>query len=59
MSVVNDAVKRDSKLSSDFLTLLRNEDTYQDNIQSIEEDRKQVQHHRIMASSSDMFYVCV
>ena len=51
MSVVNDAAKRGVKLSSDFVTSSRNEDTYQDNLQTIDEDRKQVPNLRIMNTS--------
>ena len=50
MNIVNNAAKRDDKLSGDFVTSLRNEDTDQENLQSIEEDRKQVSNLRIMNS---------
>ena len=50
MNVLNNAAKRDDKLSGDFVTSLRNEDTDQENLQSIEEDRKQVSNLRIMNS---------
>ena len=50
MNVVNNAAKRDDKLSGDFVTSLRNEDTDQENLQSIEEDRKQVSNLRITNS---------
>ena len=42
MSVVNDVAERCVKLFSDNLTFSRNEDTFQDNLQVIEHDRKEV-----------------
>ena len=42
MSVVNDVAERCVKLFSDNLTSSRNEDTFQDNLQVIEHDRKEV-----------------
>ena len=51
MSAVIDAAERGVKLSSDFVTLSREEDTYQDNLQYIEEDRKNVPDLRTMSSA--------
>ena len=42
MSVVNDSAESGVKMSSNLVNLSRNEDTFQDNLQSIEEDRKHI-----------------
>ena len=42
MSVVNDAAERGVKLASDFVSSSRNEDTFQESLQIIEEHRKHV-----------------
>ena len=51
MSVVNYSAESGAKKSSNFVTSSRNEDTFQDNLQSIEEDRKQILNLRTMNSS--------
>ena len=59
MSVVNEAAKRGIKLSSDFVTSSKNEDTYQtieDILQTIEEE---VPNLRIMnvPRNKKLFYI--
>ena len=49
MSVVNYSAESGAKKSRIFV--MRNEDTFQDNLQSIEEDRKQILNLRTMNSS--------
>ena len=60
MSVVNDAAKRGVKLASDFVSSSRNEDTFQESLQIIEEHRKHVQNQKenIEAKKCDLFYFC-
>ena len=46
MSVVNDAAERGVKLAGDFVSSSRNEDTFQESLQIIEEQRKHVQNQK-------------
>ena len=43
LSVVNDAAERGVKLAGNFVSSSRNEDTFQESLQIIEEQRKHVQ----------------
>ena len=60
MSVVNDAAKRGVKLASDFVSSSRNEDTFQENLQIIEEHSTHVPNLRrkYRSKNCDLFYFC-
>ena len=58
MSAVNVAAERGSKLSSNIVTSSKNEDTYQDNLQSIESNSKQVPNLTIMNGSRKSIVLC-